>query len=183
MATSARSLQTNESYHVYNRGNRREPIFRNVYDYDRFLNKAFEYAERDGVIILAYCLMTNHFHFLLLQEKDGAVSRMMRSLSTSAAKYYNWQYGQVGHLFQERYRNRQIRDSSDLLNTAAYIHFNPASFTNYETYEWTDFISSTKLNWREKFLRLAGVTELGYREYVADYAINNCVRQTISGVV
>lgn len=183
MATPIRTLHSNEAYHVYNRGNRSEPIFIDSHDYIRFLEKAFEYASRDGVAILAYCLMTNHFHFLLFQTEEKGIERMMRSLSTSAAKFYNWQYGQVGHLFQERYRHRQVCDSDDLINAAAYIHFNPAGFTNYETYLWSDIEAKTNVKGRKALLGLIDLTELGYREYLSDYALKNGFRQTTSGVV
>ena len=57
MATEARYFEINRAYHIYNRGNRRDKMFHHAEDYSRFLVKMHEYAARDGVVVLVYCLM------------------------------------------------------------------------------------------------------------------------------
>ena len=187
MATPTRYFDVGGIYHIYNRGNRREDIFLHSEDYDYFIVKLFDYAEREDVAILTYCLMQNHFHLLLYQVIDGGIERMMRSLMTSAAKYYNWQYGQVGHLCQERFRSRNIRDASDLVNCAAYVLLNPSKITDYRSYPRSSYDvdlgrSSLRSGFR-KFLELAEVSESNFLLYLEYYAMIKMTGQMTSGVI
>ncbi|MFA5159503.1 MAG: transposase, partial [Candidatus Omnitrophota bacterium] len=52
-------------YHVVNRGNRRERVFRSQADYALFLDRLERFAEKFDVAVLSYCLMANHFHLSL----------------------------------------------------------------------------------------------------------------------
>lgn len=138
MASERRNFVENGVYHIYNRGNHRARIFYVNEDNIFFLMRLKQYCAREGVEVLAYCLMSNHYHILLRQHSAESISKVMRSLGVSFAKYFNWQYEQVGHVYQGKYGARFIRDEADLANVARYIHQNPASFGNISDYRWTD---------------------------------------------
>src|SRR3989304_8631466 len=104
MATPARSFQDEYYYHIYNRGNRKQVIFINNKDYERFLDKIIEYKKKYAVHILAYCLMPNHFHFLIKQSFPNALSKFMSDLCNSYSRYLNVKYELVGSLFQGRFK-------------------------------------------------------------------------------
>lgn len=125
MATPSRYFQKNSYYHVYNRGNRKQNIFLSHRDYTRFLKKTKEYKDKFGVTILCYCLMPNHFHFLLRQDTDVPLTTFMLRLGTSYAKYFNIKYEEVGSLFQDRFRAKLIETDAYLLELSRYIHRNP----------------------------------------------------------
>jgi hypothetical protein len=74
------------------------------------------------VSILAYCLMDNHFHFLLREEVDGGIKKFMHRLGTSMSKYFNEKYSEQGTLFEGRYRARVIDTDEYLQYLQAYIH-------------------------------------------------------------
>ena len=57
-------------YHVYNRGAGRGPLFFSPANYEYCLRLVKRYRRQYGAAILAYCLMPNHYHFLLRQEGD-----------------------------------------------------------------------------------------------------------------
>lgn len=137
MASVTRYFSTGEYYHVYDRGNHQEAIYRDRDDRRYFLAKLDEFAERDRIAVLAYCLMTNHYHLLLRQDGDIPVSHMMQSLKAGFVKTYNAKYGLVGRLFQDRYGMRRIRDSEDLLYVSRYIHRNPEVIQDYRSYQWS----------------------------------------------
>ena len=139
MSTAKRIFLDNNYYHVYNRGNHKEPIFHAPRDYERFLFTLRDEASERGVNVAAYCLMPNHYHLLLRQAPGGDIGKVMTSLGIGYVKYYNYTYGQVGRLFQDRYRARYVRDGADLLNVSAYIHWNPADLIDPVLYEWSSY--------------------------------------------
>lgn len=132
MSTPPRYFQPNMPYHVYNRGNRKSEIFFDSKDYLRFLNRLNEYRIQYHVDILCYCLMPNHFHFLLRSKEPLAITGFMLRLCTSYAKYFNTKYHFVGRLFQERFRAKIVDTDEYLTHLSRYIHLNPVS-DNLET--------------------------------------------------
>jgi len=150
MATPPRYFQKGSYYHVYNRGNRKQNIFLARRDYKRFLEKALKYKSKFGVTIICYCLMSNHFHFLLKQNTDIPITSFMLRLGTSYAKYFNIKYEEVGSLFQGRFRAKLIETDEYLLHLSRYIHRNPKEIllstpvlstpgVELEDYEWSSY--------------------------------------------
>lgn len=127
MATPPRYFQKDSYYHVYNRGTRKQEIFIQKRDYERFLDRLQEYKDKFEVSILVYCLMPNHFHLLLKQETDTPITFFMLRLGTSYAKYFNIKYDQVGSLFQGPFKAKLIDSDEYLLQLSRYIHRNPIS--------------------------------------------------------
>lgn len=125
MATPPRYFQKEAYYHVYNRGNRKQAIFLQVRDYERFLKRTKEYKKQFGIKILCYCLMPNHFHFLVQQETEIPLTAFMLRLQTSYAKYFNIKYEEVGSLFQDRFKTKLVGTDEYLLHLSRYIHRNP----------------------------------------------------------
>jgi len=116
----------NNLYHIYNRGNRKQTIFFQDSDYIRFLKKAQEYKEKYQVEIVAYCLMPNHFHFILKQLGEIPLSQFIGTLLNSYARYASVRYElPVGHVFQGRFGAKLINSPESLLQVSRYIHLNP----------------------------------------------------------
>lgn len=155
MATPSRYFQKGGYYHVYNRGNRKQAIFIQEWDYVRFLKRVKQYKDKFGVSILGYCLMPNHFHFLLRQNTDLAITTFMLRLSTSYAKYFNIKYEQVGSLFQDRFRAKLIETDEYLLQLSRYIHLNPklllptpgVELKNYKWSSYPSYMKKVKNDW------------------------------------
>lgn len=77
---------TSKDYHVYNRGNRRQPIFGDKLDYLSCIKKFQEVSATYRVRVVVYSLMPNHFHFVLVQTEGGSIRHFMNSVETSMAK-------------------------------------------------------------------------------------------------
>ncbi len=112
-------------YHVYNRGSEKRSIFQSERDYRKFLYRARENAEKFAINILCYCLMPNHFHFLLQQTSDASIVSFMNALQLGHAKFFNTKYERVGPLFQSRFKAKAVTSDEYLLQLSAYIHKNP----------------------------------------------------------
>ncbi len=110
--------------HCINRGNRREPIYRDEDDYQQMLKGLGQACERFEVRIHGYCLLPNHFH-VLMQQQELPISSALRSLETQYAIYFNRKYHQTGHVFQGRFRSIVCDKAFYLLELIRYIHLNP----------------------------------------------------------
>jgi len=73
MPRIARGLVDGFIYHVLNRGNGRQEIFHREKDYEAFINLMEKAKERYFVRIFAYCLMPNHFHMVLIIDRDQEI--------------------------------------------------------------------------------------------------------------
>lgn len=118
-------LLTGHTYHIFNRGNRKAEVFHDRQDYLHFLRQLREYLQEYLVTLIAYCLMPNHYHLLMRQDGDNAISEMMQALGTSLSKTYNQKYDTVGSLFQGKFRDEHVGDTGYLMYLARYIHRNP----------------------------------------------------------
>jgi REP element-mobilizing transposase RayT len=92
-------------YHIYNRGAGKGKIFFNDGDYEYLLRLVTKYYQQYGATIIVYCLMPNHYHFLLRQETDQPLSRFVNVLFNAYFQALNLQQGRSGTLFEGRFRH------------------------------------------------------------------------------
>lgn len=125
-------------YHVYNQSNRKETIFRDIEDYLYFLGRIKKWVYPVGSI-LAYCIMPNHFHFLIEANIHSVEQRKLGALSTNElsngfrivqsqyAQFYNKKYASVGSVFRPKVKAKSLHDSNGdyLTDCFNYIHQNP----------------------------------------------------------
>ncbi len=104
------------------------------------MRKLEEACTNCNVVLLAWCLMDNHYHLLLKGDLDG-VSRLMRKTNTSLSHWYNGRYGHVGPVLQGRYSSVPIESDTHLLEAVRYIHLNPRDRNrgNFRDYEWSSY--------------------------------------------
>jgi putative transposase len=127
MARKLRIQYPGAIYHVMNRGDRREAIFEDDEDRQRFLNTLTETCRKTAWQVHAYCLMRNHFHLVLETPKANLVAGMKWLLGTYTSRY-NRRHQEFGHLFSGRYKALVVDGSGNgYLKTACdYVHLNPA---------------------------------------------------------
>lgn len=111
-------------YHVVARGNERRAIYRHTDDRQCFLDILGLVADRYGWQILAYCLMTNHYH-LLVQTPNANLARGMQHLNSVYAQSFNRRHGRDGHLFQGRYGSILVQADEHVVSAVRYILRNP----------------------------------------------------------
>ena len=135
-------------YHVYNRGCNRELIFANDRNYKFLLQRAKSYLPDYPLKVIAYCLMPNHYHFLLLPEEDGILSRFIQRLFNSYTQAFNKQQNRTGTLFEGRAKSVLVDTDEYILHICRYLHLNPVK-ANLVTHP-EDWPYSNYLEWVKK---------------------------------
>jgi len=147
-----------EYFHIYNRGNAKEKIFVEEQDFFFFLMRLkqnlfpdqedrgqsrLQSLPPDSFSVVCYCLMPNHFHFLMRQNTDLPISKLLLKLCTSYSMYFNKKYNRVGHIFQDQFKQVWIGDNEYLTWLSAYIHQNPkvaGLANNIKKYPWSSYL-------------------------------------------
>ena len=119
-------LEPCKYYHIYNRSNGGELVFKSSENYKYFLGKFRERLD-DSLIVYAYCLMPTHFHFLakVVTDEITHLKKQIGLLLSSYTKAYNIAYQSHGSLFQQHTKAILIDDENYLLTLLSYIHQNP----------------------------------------------------------
>ena len=128
-------------YHILNRGNNFERIFRNEKDKGKFLALLGKAKDRFSLVIHTYCLMDNHYH-LLIETKEPNLSQAIQWINVSYATYFNRKYSRPGHLFQGRFKAILIEADEYLRPLSRYIHLNPVRAKLVSTpdlYFWSSY--------------------------------------------
>ena len=111
MPRAARVVFPGLPHHVVQRGNRREDVFFNDDDRRSYLDWLQHYTEKHGVEVLAYCLMTNHVHLVLVPDTDSSIADTLRPLHMRYAQKLNRNRGWKGHVWQGRYFSAALDDA------------------------------------------------------------------------
>ncbi len=175
-------------YHIYNRGVEKRKIFLDEKDRFRFIHDLYEFNDETPaeniyykqkclnsyevephkhkhkremlVDIIAFCLMPNHFHFLIRQRRENGIIKFMQKLGTGYAMVFNQKYERVGPLFQGRFKAVLIENDRHFLFIPHYIHLNPldikfrewrnGKIKNFEqafkflnSYRWSSYLDFT----------------------------------------
>ncbi len=202
------AIVSGEVYHIFNRGIAGAPIFSTTKDFLRFLDLINYYRFRDTPVsfsqfkkikkedrekilsnlvkennpqieILAFCLMDNHFHFLLKQILDKGIAKFVSNLQNGYAKYFNVKTERYGPLFQPMFKSVRVVKNEQLLHVSRYIHLNPSTgylveIKDLEEYPWTSLSSYLKENLEYPFVSTEFILEFmsrkKYKEFIYDQA-------------
>lgn len=173
MANSVEIFEAGKIYHLFSRSIGNQRLFLNHENYGFFLSRYHFYCN-DCFDTLAYCLIPNHFHFLVRVKEDKQDKDVLRSFSNflnSYAKAFNKSTGRNGGLFQRKFKRILIDQESYLSRVIVYIHLNPikhtlahnlnewrySSFASYMTDRPTKISRELGLEWfggRSEFLKI-----------------------------
>src|SRR5574337_2499 len=126
-------------HHVTQRGNRREQVFFTDADRTTYLKWLSEYAEKCRVEVLAYCLMSNHIHLVIVPDGEEALQRMLKPLHMRYAQRINRKKGWKGHFWQGRFFSSAL-DEDYLWAAIRYVERNPVRakmVRKAENYPWS----------------------------------------------
>ncbi len=150
-------------HHVFNRGQRREPIFADNDDRRSFIDLVSHLPDRMNVQVAAYCLMDNHYH-LVLHTPDGRLADALRHVDGVYTQRFNRRWGHDGALFRGRYGSRLVQEGSYLWQLMRYVHRNPveAGMTRAASdYPWSSARAFLGFDRRPAWLTTAGLDVAG----------------------
>ena len=124
MARLARVVVPGLSYHVTHRGNRRADIFASDDDRVLYLGLMREYAAKAALGMRAWCLMSNHVHFVVVPEREDSLARGIGLAHRRFAAWQNARHGWLGHLWANRYFSTPL-DETHLWRAVRYVERNP----------------------------------------------------------
>ena len=130
-------------YHVFNRGAGKGPMFFNPDNYTHLIKLVKRYSPKYHIAIIAYCLMPNHYHFLLRQESDTPLSKYINVLFIAYVQAINLQQGRKGTLFEGRFRHILVDRFDYLIHLCRYIHNNPRKagiVMNLEDWPYSNYL-------------------------------------------
>lgn len=175
----------NSFYHVYNRGVNKQTIFRHADDYRVFLQllkrhlskeTSFDKSGReyknyyDEIDLVAFCLMSNHFHLLIFQSDPDAMTKLLRSIGTAYTMYFNTKYKRVGHLFQNRFKASLISQDAYMEHISRYIHLNPKNYKSWEYSSLQYYLGNKNASWVKPTYIMENFTiPQSYLKFLADY--------------
>jgi REP element-mobilizing transposase RayT len=146
-------------HHVFARGNEKGCIFADDADCRSFLKLLAQTLPRFNVRCVAYCLLWNHYH-LLLVPAEHPISKLLQQLNSAYCQGFNRRHNRVGHLLQGRFGCR-IVESGDYARTALrYLAFNPVAAgraTKPEEWPWSSYCAALGLEERDDVLCLEEV--------------------------
>lgn len=184
-------------YHVYNRGVAKFEIFKCEEDFlyfehivERQLSKT-PLKNKDGreypnfhqkITIHAYCLMPNHFHFLVHQKNQGDIKRFFTSLATSYSMYFNKKYSRKGPVFESSYKAILIENDEYLTHLSRYIHLNPLGFRSWDYSSYNDYLYTSRDWINTSFILDMFRTKKHYLAFVDDYQENSDQGEELSSI-
>jgi len=140
MPRTARASVGGICYHAINRGNGHARVFHDARDYGVFVSLMRQASDRVPMRISAWCLMPNHFHFVLWPTSDGDLGRWMHWLLTSHVRRHHKRYGTDGRILQGRFKAFPIEHDAHLLTVLRYVERNPLRaglVEEAETWQWS----------------------------------------------
>ena len=157
MARKLRVEYEGAIYHVMNRGDRREAIFLDAADRQRFLATLGEACAKTGWQVHALCLMENHFHLVVETPQPNLVAGMKWLLGTYTGRF-NRRHKFFGHLFSGRYKALIVDGSGTgyFKTVSDYVHLNPVrakllkpeqGLREYEWSSWPEYLKSPGKRW------------------------------------
>jgi putative transposase len=126
-------------HHVTTRGNQRRDTFFGDCDGLAYLCLLNEHTRRHAIDVVAYCLMPNHVHLVLVPSTHDGMHRALKAINGRYAQRVNRMRHQVGHLWQNRFYSSPL-DPNHFVNAVRYVELNPVRAglaRKAEDYEWS----------------------------------------------
>ena len=154
-------LEKDNYYHIYNRGINSCKIFLNEDNYSYFIRLFIKHLI-PFVTVYAYCLLYNHFHFVIRVDAEPEnASQKLSNFFNAYAKSFNNAHGRTGSLFERPFKRIKLESRHYLTNLIIYINTNPAKHDilyNYEDYTFSSYHQTISKN--SQIIAYDGVLDL-----------------------
>ena len=145
------TIERGKYYHIYNRGINSGILFKEKTNYEHFL-KLYDFHINPIAETYAWCLMKNHFHFLIRIKEENEItsenkilpSQSFSNLFNAYTKAFNKSYNRHGSLFERPFRRKWINHERYFQNLITYIHNNPVHHQICDhplEYSWSSYLT------------------------------------------
>ena len=188
MPRIARVCAAGYPHHITQRGNNKEKVFFDDEDRRLYLDILQRYKNKYGIKILAYCLMGNHVHILVVPGQEMGLARAMGGTNLVYTQHVNRKYNRSGRLWQNRFFSSVVEEEPYLWAVMRYMEQNPVRaklVKKAEEYRWSsarahvlgvgDDVLSRENGNKEKEIR-------SYREFIREEEkeVNAAIRRATS---
>lgn len=138
----ARVTYSGAFHHVMSRGHQGNPVFQDPTDKNVLLNIWRKFSSRNGIVILAWCILDNHYH-LILFNPDNTLSRFMKESNGTYGIHFRSVHGGRGSVFDGRFKSTVIEKDQYLASSILYLLQNPvrAGLVDHPgKYNWCSFM-------------------------------------------
>ena len=174
MPRQARIVIPNTAHHIIQRGNYRQKVFDKQEHYLKYCQWIDEYVREKKLQILAYCLMSNHVHFIVMPKDEKDLSEVFKIVHMKYAHYINRQRSVRGHLWQGRF-NSCVLDEAHLYGAVRYVENNPVRAKIVKeawSYNWSS--AKDHMKQRDKpLIKLSGHKQIKEPEQWQEYLEEN----------
>jgi len=166
MPRIARTVFAGVPHHITQRGNRGENVFYSDEDRRAYLAWLKEYSQKHRLEIIAYCLMSNHVHLVVIPSTEDGLQAVFKPLHMRYAQRLNREHGWKGHVWQGRYFSSPL-DETWLWAAIRYVERNPVRakmVRKPEKYSWSsaaahchlreDALLSQKVAWQRQLAQI-----------------------------
>jgi REP element-mobilizing transposase RayT len=176
MARRKTPFLPNNYYHVYNRGANRADIFLNDKDYVFLLKQVKDHLKEFDVTAIVYCLMSNHYHFILRQNGKAKINDFMQAVFFNYSSSFNTIHKHSGTLFEGPFQAILVDKNEYLLHLCRYIHRNPLEAgmvvkpEQWHYFNYAEFIgkrNGTLID--HEFVKINFGTPEAYEDFVMNY--------------
>ena len=149
-------------YHIFNKAIQKNKLFENDENYRFFLDKFHSYT-KNIFKLYAYCLLPNHFHFLVKTKdiESNIISEQLRRFTISYTQSFNIAFHRKGTLFERPFQRKIITSDEYLISSIYYIHSNPTHhhlINDFRNYKWSSY--QDIINKKNKFVSPSKVISL-----------------------
>ena len=148
MPRMKRIVEAGYPHHITQRGNYQQPVFEEDDDYSQYLEWLRKYSIKYSLEIWAYCLMTNHVHFVCVPQREDSLAFTFNTLHMRHAQFINRRNNAKGHLWQGRFYST-ILDEKHTYAAVRYVENNPVRagiVKKAEDYMWSSAIDHIEGN-------------------------------------
>ena len=124
MARIARTIAVGYAHHITQWGNNHENVFFTDADRRLYLQILQEQADRSGLEIIGYCLMSNHVHIVAVPHREDSLAKAIGGTHLRYTQYINDVHKRSGHLWQGRFASCAL-DKHRLWLAVKYVELNP----------------------------------------------------------
>jgi len=139
MPRISRAVAVGYPHHITQRGNYRQTVFKSDEDFNRYFQLLQKYSDKYSLKIWAYCLMSNHVHYVAVPMNDNSLAKTFNALHMMYSRYFNQKSGGNGHLWQGRFFSC-VLDELHVYAAVRYVENNPVRANMVdkpEDYKWS----------------------------------------------